>query len=292
MFTDIFNESYKDEGDRIDEFYRKITSSRVNERFSDVSGGGQLVEFSGALNYGDVAQGYDVTITPVHFARGFQIEVTLQEDDQHDIMASKPDWLGTAAARTRNYHSARPFNQGFSVDSYFANHTEGVAWFSNSHTTTTGASTAVGYDNLGTSALSSVAVSAARVQMLNFRDEQGERISNIMPGTILVPQQGTMEEIGWEIVNSMGKVDVATNNANFNKDRYNLKSWIYLDDANNWFMYDATMLKKRGLIWVERVPPTFAKTEDFDGIQAKWRVRGRWANHHVAWRPIMGHNVS
>ena len=291
MFRDIFNEAFSDEGDRRSEFYKMLTSSRVNERFSSVSGMGQLTEFTGLIDYLDVAQGYDVTITPVQFAGGFQVERTLVDDDQHDIIMSKPKALGTAAARTINYHAACPFNNAFSIDNYFQSHSEGVPLCSNSHTTTTGASTASGFDNLSTAALSSVAVSASRVLMQNFRDEQGEIIDNLMADTILVPAQGTMEEVAWEIINSMGKVDEVVNNANFNRDRYKLKVWKYLTDANNWFMYDESMLKQLCLVWIDRVKPEFADTEDFDSLVAKWRVYGRWANGHREWRPIIGHQV-
>lgn len=291
-FTDIFNEAYKDEGDRVPEYYSVSTNKAINSRYSSVSGMGQLTEFTGLVNFTDVSQGYDVTITPVQFARGFSVERLLADTDQHDIMSGKPKALGTAAARTRNVHAIRPFDNAFSVDAYFASHTEGVAMCSNSHTTTTGASTATGYDNLVTAALSSVAVSSMRVQLLNFRDEQGERIGNLKPDTLLVPQQGNMEETAWEIVNSMGKVDEVTNNANFNKGRFTVKTDIYLGDANNFFLYDAAMMKQNGLKWQDAVKPEFAMVEDFDTLIAKWRCYGRWANHWLMWRWICGAQVS
>lgn len=292
-FTDIFDARFKDETDRIGEFYHVITGTQVSERFSTVSGMGQMEAFSGTIPYGDIYQGYDVTITPVQFAKGFSVERTAVQDDQFNILDQKPRALADTAARTRQYHAVRPFNNAFSIDSLFASHSEGVAMCSNSHTTTTGASTAVGYDNLITSSLSSVSLSAARVQMLNFRDEMGERMTNVMPDTILVPQQGSMEETAWEIINSMGKVDTDLNNSNFNKGRFSVKSWIYLEDANNWFLYDSKKLKGGdGLIWVERVKPEFANTTDFDTMLMKWRVYGRWANHYVEWRYILGASVS
>lgn len=292
QFTDIFNERFKAEGDRVSDYYRVVNSPNINTRYSTVSGMGQLVEFTGQINYADVAQGYDMTLTPVQFARGFSIERLLADTDQTDIMNSKPRALGTAAARTRNYHAVRPWDNAFTVDALFASHTEGVAMCSNSHTTTTGASTAVGYDNLTTAALSSVAVSAMRVQALNFRDEQGEKITNLNFNKILVPQQGNMEETAWEIVNSMGKVDDVVNNANFNRDRYSVKVDIYLSDANNFFMYDETMMKDSGLVWQEATKPEFAMIEDFDSLIAKWRVYGRWGNHWISWPWVIGAQVS
>lgn len=292
-FTDIFTNRFKDEPDRISEFYHVITGTQVSERFSTVSGMGQLDAFAGQITYQDIAQGYDVIITPVQFASGFAVERTVVQDDLFNILDKKPRGLADAASRTRQYHAARPFDNAFTIDTLFTQHSEGVSMCNNSHTTTTGASVATGFDNLVTTGLNAVSVSAARVQMLNFRDEKGERVSNIMPDTILVPQQGSMEETAWEIVNSIGKVDTANNNRNFNEGRYTVKAWIYLSDANNWFMYDSRKLKSEdGLIWVERVKPEFAKTEDFDSMIAKWRCYGRWANGYVEWRYILGAQVS
>lgn len=291
-FTDIFNERFKEEGDRVGDYYRVVNDKGINTRFSTVSGMGQLVEFTGSVNYADVAQGYDMTITPVQFARGFSIERLLADTDKSGIMNSKPRALGTAAARTRNYHAIRPFDNAFTVDTLFASHSEGVPMCSNSHTTTTGASTATGFDNLVTTSLSAVSIAAMRVQGLNLRDEQGEKVTNLMFDTLLIPQQGTMEENAWEIVNSMGKTDSANNNANFNKDRYKIKSDIYLGDANNFFLYDSTMMKEHGLIWQEAVKPEFAMVEDFDSLIAKWRCYGRWGNYWLSWPWIIGSQVS
>lgn len=292
-FTDIFNETYKRESSDIEEFYRVVRNPTVNVRFSSVSGMGQLMEFTGLVDYGTIAQGYDVTVTPVQFARGFSAERTLMDDDQFSILNGKPKALGTAAATTRNYHKFRVFDNSFSVDSLFGVHTEGVSLCSNSHTTTTGASTAVGFDNLTTAALSSVAISAMRVQMLNFRDEQGERIDGNSPNVLLVPQQGSMEETAWEIINSMGKWDEVTNTANFNRDRYTVKAKLQLSDANNyWLISDSGMKGDQGLVWHERNAPEFANIEDFDSLIMKWRAWGRWANHWIGWRWVIGAQVA
>lgn len=290
-FTKIYDDRFKAEPDRISEFYQVLNGTQITERFSTVGTMGEMEQFSGQVSYGDVFQGYDVTITPVEFTKGFQVERLLVDTEQFNIMDQKPRQLAASAARTRQRHAARAFNNAFSIDALFGSNTEGVAMCSNSHTTTSGASTASGFDNLVTSSLSAVSVSAARTQMVNFKGDQAEEIV-VMPDTILVPDQGSMWETAWEIVNSMGKVDTANNNANFNKDRFTVKAWIFLSDANNWFMYDSNMLKDIGLKWVEGTKPEFAFIEDFDSLVGKWRVYGRWANHWVDWRPILGAQVS
>jgi len=57
-FTDIFDARFKDEPDRVGEFYHVITGTQVSERFSTVSGMGQMEAWTGSMPYGDVYQGY------------------------------------------------------------------------------------------------------------------------------------------------------------------------------------------------------------------------------------------
>ena len=67
-------------------------------------------------------------------------------------------------------------NNAFSIDTLFYNNSEGVALCSNSHITTSGASTSTGFDNLGTASLTATAVAAARISMVDFRGDRAERI--------------------------------------------------------------------------------------------------------------------
>ena len=128
--------------------------------------------------------------------------------------------------------------------------------------------------------------------MVNFRGDRGQKIG-CTPTLLLVPDQGVMLESAWEIVNSSGKVDVATNNANFLKGKFTARGEIWLSDANNWWLIDEAKMKSgNGLIWVDKRKREFDKTSDFDSLIQKWRLYGRWGNCHVGWRPFYGHQVS
>src|SRR3972149_6046190 len=61
----------------------------------------------------------------------------------------------------------------------------------------TGSLPADGFDNLTTAALSAVSVSAARIQMVNFRGDRAERIG-VMPSMLLYPPD--LYQTAWEIV--------------------------------------------------------------------------------------------
>lgn len=289
-FRKIFANRYKEVPSKLDQLYTVISSDRDTVRDSSVGTLPDLAEFNGNITYNDMYQGYDVVETHKQFQGGFQIERVLYDDDQYNIMDRRPAALATATARTKESHGARLFNNAFSVDSYFYSHSEGVALCSNSHTTTSGASTATGFDNLATSALTAVALEAARIQMVNFRGDRAERIL-VQPDTILIPNQGTMEETAWEIVNSKGKLDTADNNANFQQGKWKIVVWPFLTDANDWFLIDSQMAKDM-VYWVNRVAPEFGWIEDFETLVAKYRVYCRYGAYWNDWRWILGSQVS
>lgn len=288
-FKKIFWENYDSLPDMLQELFAfEETYPRNEQKYSSVGTFDDFGEFTGTLTYDDVYQGYDSTATHVEFAKGFQVERKLFKDEQFNIMDQRPKGLSAAAQRTRQKHGARQLNNAFSVDTYFGTNTEGVALCSNSHTTTSGASTAAGFDNLVTAALSAVAVAAARIQAVGFRGDRAERIS-VMPNEIWIPPN--QFETAFEIVSSMGKVDVATNNANVHYGQYSIFEWNYLTAANNWFMCDSS-LRKQFLLWLDREPLEFGWVEDFDTFVAKYRGYMRYANLWTNWRFILGANVS
>ena len=124
--------------------------------------------------------------------------------------------------------------------------------------------------------------------MRNFRGDQAERI-NVEPDELWIPPD--LYEEAFEIVNSMGKVDTDVNNRNVHQGRYTIYEWNYLTDANNWFVGDGT-LRKQSVFWTDRVPVEFAFAEDMDTIIAKWRGYMRYAQAHVDWRWVFGHQVT
>lgn len=288
-FQKIFFETYRQEPSMIGEFYPSLgTNGREDMRFSQVGTLDDWSQFTGSVDYQSSTQGYDTVLTPLEFASGIQIERKLMDDDQFQIMDQRPRGLATSAARTREKHGARLFNNAFSYDTMFYVNSEGVAMCSNSHTTTSGASTASGFDNLGTAALSATAVAAARIQMRKFRGDQAEKI-NIVPDELIIPVD--LYEEAFEIVSSMGKVDTANNNRNVHEGQYTIKEWLYMTDVDNWFLSDSRM-RMQSLGWSDRIPVEFAFAEDLDTIVGKWRGYMRYAPGAWEWRWVMGHNVS
>lgn len=289
-FKEVFFEQYDQLPSKKDMLYTATDKGpKGNEtKFSAVGTQSDWTEFSGTVQYEDITQGYDVTLTHKEFTKGFQLQRQLLDDDLTQIYSSKPKTLGSSYARTRESHAARLLNQAFSVDNFFYTHTEGLALCSNSHTTNTSASTSTGFDNLVTTSLSAVAVAAARIQMKKYRDDMANKMS-VMPNEIWIPID--LYEIADEIVKSSGKLDGDLNNTNVHKGGYEIVEWEYLTDTNNWFMMD-TRAKSDMVFWIDRIPVEFGFVEDFDTLVAKWRGYSRYSMGYTDWRWLLGASVS
>lgn len=286
--TKFFDDTYTALPDRLSEVYDMLSSSDSFEKWSS---GGALPNFTqhtGTVVYQSMAQGYDVTATHVPFSNGIQIERELYDDDRHGVWSGRPKALAKSYHQTRQTYGARLFNNAFSVDTFFYNNSEGVALCSDSHTTNSGVSTSTGFDNLTTSSLSATAVEAAYIQMRDFRNDVGQKIT-VMPSKLIVPV--ALYPTAHEIVKSMGKVDSANNNVNFSHGMYEIFDWEYLTDTNNWFLMDGSM-QKECFKWFDRIPIEFAMAEELDTLVAKWRAYARFSFFWRDWRAILGGSVS
>ena len=268
---------------------------RDTERYSEVSGLPRAGQFTGSLDYASFYQGYDVTATYAEFAQGIQIERPLVEYDQFNLIDERPRALLDSMWRRRQFDGQRFLRNAFSADTFFYNHTEGVALCSDSHTTTTGASTAEGFDNLGTSALSAATVTSNQIQMRNFRDLQGEPVQAV-GDTLVIPID--LYETGYEIIASLGKVDTAQNNRNVHYGAYTLiilPNKVDFTDTNDHFLLDG-QIWKRYAHWFDQVwpggGPEFGSAEEFDTFVAKYRAYSRYTNIIRKWQGMLGSQVS
>ena len=291
--TDWFDGQYQATKDLVPMFYTMKGPGDAGQK-SDLRGSssgalGDPSEFTGQVVYQDVFEGYDWTITPREYTSGIQVQRKLWDDALTDQIEAKARGFGAAVARLRQKHGASIFTGAFSVDSTWLSHTEGVSICSDSHTTrASSVSTASGFDNLITSALSTTAVVAARIQMKGFRDDRANKFES-EPDTLIVPVD--LEHTAFEITQSMGIPEEVTNARNFNEGRYKVASSVYFTDVNDWWMADMAGLKG-ALRWFERIPYELANVESFDELIGKWRVYMRWGLGWTDWRYLLGASVS
>lgn len=290
LFQQILADRFDDLPDMVPQLYTMPpTNGRENMKWSSISSLGDFTEFDGTVDYEEMSQGYDTVSTPIEFTKGVQVQRKLFDDDQWQIFNQRPRAVADSAHRTRQKHGARIFNMAFSNDTYFYVNSESQPLCSSAHTTTVpGVSTATGFDNAGTAAMTAAAVAAARIDMVQFLGDNGQIIT-VMPDELFYPPN--LYEQAFEIASSPGKPDTANNNANVHQGEYQLREWNYLTDTNNWFLMDSSM-RAMMLFWVDRIALEFAMIEDFDTFIAKWRAYMRYSNAWIDWRWIYGHEVS
>lgn len=295
-FRRIENQAYSEQPDMVENiFFMDPGSGQATERYSQEGTLADIPDFNGTVTYDDSFEGYRALITPTESAGGLQIERKLLENVQSNLfqLDQKPRALGSAAFRTRQSHAARLFVNSFASDTKWLSHSEGVSLCSNSHTTRSGDSTASGFDNLVTSAFTSTALTAAVIQMRQFRGDRAERIY-INPDTLLYPVDlyGTAHEI----LKSEGVPEDVISASNVHKGAFKALAplgWNYLTSTANWWLMDSSMMKNGfGPIWIDKVKNEFAFVEDIDTLMGKWRIYFYYGSGFLNWRWVLGSNVT
>lgn len=277
------------------------TSQRAFEDYQGVGeiGTAGFNEFAktGRVPYDEFELGWKTRLEHRRFAQGIVIERELMDDNLYPgagipkSITGRVEKLADAAAVHREKSAAAIFinaftDSGVDAEGFAIAGADSVGLCSTAHKHTP--SNASTQSNEGTLALSSANVTATALAMREFTDDRGELVS-IKPDTILVPPE--LEETALQIVGTDREVGSANNTVNINKGRYNVVAWDYLTDANAWFLIDS-VLKSQHLVWLDRIAPEFAMTEDFDTIQGKWRGYYRFSRGFDAWQWIMGQNPS
>jgi phage major head subunit gpT-like protein len=281
-FRKIYSDQYKSLPAMVPDLFNVMRSDAAFEKTSQVGMVPDFIEFIGKIQEVDPKQGYDKTFTFTEFAAKIEIQRKLAADDQYRVMSRLPKGLATSASRSREKQGAQIYSLGFTFEPSDGDGTELCA--SDHPSNVAGVGT---QSNEGTSALSATNVENTRILMHAFKDDIGELIS-VDPDTITIPRN--LEQTGWEIINTKGKVDTAENNANFHQGKYKLVVWDRLTDTNNWFMTDFKM-QKEFLLWWNREPVQFFQDKDSNTLTAiflgYYRIGTGWDD----WRWIYGHLV-
>ncbi len=289
-YDKIANGAFSAVEDRRKEFYTIKAPTQYTMRMSELTPIGLHSDFNGMITYDGPDQGYDSYASPKEKSLGEQIERLLLEYDKFDIIDGKFSRLGRSAGQTKQVDAARVFNQAFNNDATWYTHTEGIALCGSHTTTRSGVSTASGFSNVSTAALSPTSLRSAYVTFRQFRDKAGQYIDGNEADLLLVPV--ALKDRATEIIGTMKGLDDATQNKNVLEGRYSVKDWIYLSDTNNWFLINSSEMKKN-LIFYEKVAKEFERMKDFDTKVAKY---SSYMVYHIlrgpAWQWILGHNVS
>jgi hypothetical protein len=293
----VFEDKFKTIPTMKEHFYNIISTDGAFEEFFEIGTLGDIPEFNGKLAYLPIAPGYYNKIEPKEFAGATMFERKLLDDKKYKVMDNRVGKLSESAIRTQEKYAARAFNYAFSGAFDFQTSEEGVALCSTAHTTKSGTSTATGFSNAGTTALTKLSINATRILMRRFRNDISDRIE-MNPDQLVVPDalyDAACEAVGYDKrTGANSDLDPDTGQFKINTARgFAVESWMRLDDfdTNNWFMVDTRKMKEH-LLWLNRIKPEFNSKVDFDTFSIKNSVYFRIAYGFTAWQWIYGQNVS
>ena len=288
--TQVAVQAYQDIPNQRAILYNVGVSDKAWEEYYSIGDVPDPQEFTGQLVYLSIPPEYHTKIEHKEFAAGLQFERKLLDDAQYRTFENNAKMLGAAMARKMEKDAISEFSGAFTTAFTFMTKEEGKSLCSSSHTTKSGTSTSVGFDNTITSALSKTALGAARLQMRQFRSSISERI-DMTPDTVIVPE--ALEDTAREILESRLDPDTANNTINPQYGRYKLIVVPRLDDydSNNWFLADYRKLRENNLFLL-RTKPEFNSTVDFDTFILKFSVYSRYSCGWIDWRWILGAQVS
>lgn len=244
----------------------------------------------GKIPYLPVAPGFVFRIEPQEYMAGLQFERKLMDDKKYSVLEDGAGKLVFSAHRTREKLGVRAFAYAFSNAFDFEVSEEGLSLCNSAHLTKSGASTATGFSNVGTTSLTKTGVQATRILMRQFRSDIGERIEISDNLALIVPDN--LADYAYELVGTPKMMDTAEGNINVNYKRYEVIPYLRLDDysSNVWFMVDKDAMK-RDLLWINRIEPETKHIVDFETYVYKIALYFRCGYGFKDWRFIYGQNL-
>ena len=243
---------------------------------------GAISEFEGRVVYDEVRQSYRKSVEEVEYAGGVAVTKKFRRADLYGVVRKRVSKLARRFRAKREGIGADIFNGAFTTTLT----ADALSLCNSAHTSDVGGPS---QSNSGTSAFSPANVEATRRLIIGFLDNRGEFYEET-PDLLLLPTG--LEEQGYELIKSKGKVDTAMNNANFHEGKYKMAVWQnWLTDQNNWFFCISRVMKEL-LGFYEWNPTEFFYAGEMDTLVTK-HVGYMSCNASAAdWRFLYGHSVS
>lgn len=249
-----------------------------------LGGLGSVPVFDGEVSYDDSKQSYRKSCEEIEYAFGLKVTKKLRRNDLYGAVQETVREMAQRFRAARESIAAGTFNDGFST----ATVADGLSLFNTAHTSDQAGG--VNQGNKGTSAFSPANVEATRRLMIAFKSARNQIQNATFPDLLLLPT--ALEEKGYELIKSKGKVDTALNNPNFHEGKYKLAVWQnWLTDPDNWFMINTRQMK-RFLKFYEWNPTEFFHAGEVDSLVSKHVGYMSVNVSAVDWRFGYGHEVA
>lgn len=222
--------------------------------------------------------GFDSTFTHKKIGKAVNVSKELMDDDQFNVIKTKPMEAAISLRRKVEYDCADIFNNADST----TNNTgpDGLALASTVHLREDGGAT---QSNKGTAALNETNLDTALVAMAELLDGKGQKIL-VQPDTLIVPVE--LETTARILMESQGRVGTANNDTNVFRNRLNIFVYHHLTDANNWFILDSKLNAINGLKFISRLKQSIDRDDKTSNQVARWYASMRYSFGWTDWRSI------
>ena len=275
----IFLETYNEKPEQYSSILNVLSSQKAIE--TDLRMGGfSLWNQKGSLDgveYEDATTTDTVLYKHVTFAKGFQVEKEMVDDEQYQIINKMPKALARAARATIETEAAKLFNNAFTAS---PSNYKGEALIQN-HVRLDGGTTT----NLAEGALNEGNLELALKLAHQQVDERGLKIQ-MNPDILIVPRAleyqaiKLMDSTLSTVPGGAGAGEFAKNDINAIRGRLKVVVLDYLTSNTNWFIADSQVHQ---LNWFWREKLSFKNDTDFDTDVAKYKGRMRfsygWSDH-------------
>lgn len=281
-FRKIYNDAFEEEPMTFEKIMKVEDSSKQDEKYSGVTGFGLFTQTGegGQVNYEDPIQMYDVVLTHVKYTKGFKVSEELMEDDQYNVIKTKPAQLARAARRTVETINANILNRAF--NSSYADGGDGQELCSTVHPRSDGGSSQSNASATGVT-LTDQNLETAIIAMREQLDDKGMRIQ-VMPDTLVTTINNEKEAN--ILVNSNMRSGTADNDINVYKGKFNVVAWEYLTVNDTlWFLLDKSQAQ---LLWLWRRRPQLKQDTAFDTEMALFKSSFRGVAGWTDWRGVWG----
>jgi len=263
-----------------DKLFDIDTSDRNYEKFSTATGFGMAQDVGEAqeIPADDPEQGYDVTFTHKKIGKAFLVSKETLEDDLFKVIAAKPKALARGIRRKVEYDCADIFNNASTTTNNTGG--DGKALSDGSHPREDGGAA---QSNEGTAALSENALSDIIIAGAGILDGKGQKI-NITYDLLVTPVN--LENTARIIMETANRVGGDLNDINPLKGKFDIFTYNWLTDTNNYFLIDRNI--DSGLKFFWRRKPTLERDDQVSNDVARWYSTARYSYGWIDWRFFYG----
>ena len=284
---------------QIEEIFQVDKANSFGEKLSYETSLGDFspVGENGATPESDFMEGYSKNLEYETWKNSFTVSKEMIEDANIGKVKEKSGSFMLSYYRTKEKFGASILSGGISTTMTFGGKTfdiacaDGQPLFSKSHPSKTGK---VGVQsNLYEGSYSYDNLAKIETLMQNYTDDDGNLL-NIMPDTIIIPNNALLKKQIIEDLNGEGNPNSANLKGNYHMGRWNVIIWPYLTAptgvtaGNNWFIVADLQWNKvyNGLVWRDRVALEVTSIIDDKTDANVWKGRARFGATPNNWRPF------